>query len=245
MRGAEDRGVSMKSNDAVARPEGAVPTLPHVRRRTVALGMAWSVPTVAFAAPAAHAGVSTCEVYGSIQLAPNTTMNVRAICEDQSQWLNPGTIYQNYATSSLPPYLEICNCQDEPGWYRWRETDTLDEFQIEVDGVHIDQNSPAAGWRSPIYLEGFGAAGGCKRFQLTYRTSKARSKTDKTDVTIYFTLQKGPSASGPWTDVVQLSRSGWIRRNDGSGPSNVDFDSCSGGGSMSRTTANADLPFGD
>ncbi|GAA2127235.1 hypothetical protein [Nocardioides bigeumensis] len=227
----------MHTNDTVARPEGATPTLPHVRRRTVALGAAWSVPAVAMTAPAAHAGVSTCTVEGSIQLAPNITMNVRAICDAQSQWLNPGTIYQNYATSSLPPYLEICNCQNADAWYRWRETDSLSEFQIEVDGVHIDQNSPAAGWRNPVFLKGFGSTGGCQRFNLTYRTSKARSKSDKSDVTLYFTLQTGPSASGPWTDVVQISRSGWIRRNDGSGPANVNFDSCSGGGSKSMAAS--------
>ena len=223
----------MNTNDAAARPDNGAPALLRPRRRTVALGAAWAVPAVALAAPAAHAGVSTCEVQGSIQLAPNTTLNVRAICGAQSQWLHPGTIYENYATSSLPPYLEICNCQNENAYYRWRETDTLDDFQIEVDGVHIDQFSPAAGWRAPFYLEGFGGAGGCKRFNLTYRTSKSRSKDSKTNVTISFTLQKATSMAGPWTDLVTISRAGWIQRNPGA--SGVDFDECDAGGSPMRS----------
>ena len=112
-----------------------------------------------------------------------------------------------------------------------------------MDGVHIDQNSPAAGWRSPFFLAGFGGAGGCKRFNLTYRTSESRSKDSKTNLTISFTLQKSASINGPWTDIVAISRSGWIQRN--AGASGVDFDTCSAGGSQARTGAVTAAGTGD
>lgn len=216
---------------------------PPVRRRTVAAGMLWSAPVVVAAAPAAQAGLSLCQVFGSVQVGPNVTTTIRAICTAQSQWLHPGTIYANYATGSLPAYLQICNCQNADAWYRWRETDTLEEFQIEVDGVHIDQNSPAAGWRTPFFLPGFGDTGGCKQFALTYRTSVSRPR-NATSVSITFTLETGPTQNGPWTHVTSRTVSGSLRRNSGSGPANVDFNSCSGGGSPNRTAAPLTLDEG-
>ncbi len=205
----------------------------RAHRRTIAKGAAWSVPVVALTAPAAMAGVSLCQVRGSIQVGPNVTTNVRAICTSQSQWLHPGTIYQNYATAQLPQYLEICNCQNADAWYRWREVDDVSEFQIEVDGVHVDQNSSAAGWRSSFFLPGFGDQGGCKRFTLTYRTSVSRS-TNTISVPIDFTLQTGPSANGPWTTLSTIHVNGSLARNSGSGPQNVNFNNCSGGGTQNR-----------
>mgnify|MGYP003473105226 CR=1 FL=1 len=75
-------------------------------------GAAWSVPLVTVAAPAAYAGPSQCTVVGSVQVGPLVPMTVRAICTAQSQFLNPGTLMANYASGSLPAYLEICNCQN-------------------------------------------------------------------------------------------------------------------------------------
>lgn len=204
-----------------------------MHRRTIAKGAAWSVPVVALTAPAAVAGVSLCQVHGSIQVGPKVTTNVRAICTAQSQWLHPGTIFQNYATGQLPQYLEICNCQNKDAWYRWREVDDVSEFQIEVDGVHVDQNSSAAGWRNSFFLPGFGESGGCKRFALTYRTSVARS-TSSINVPIDFTLQTGPSANGPWTTLATIHVDGTLTRNSGQGQQNVNFSSCSAGGSQNR-----------
>lgn len=225
------------ATNAAARPEALDSTKTLMpRRRTVALGAAWAVPTVALAAPAAVAGVSTCQVQGSIQLAPNQTMSYRAICSEQSQWLKPGTIKQDYGTGQLPPYLEICNCQNQDAWYRWRETDTLSEFQIEVDGVHVDQNSSAEGWRSSFFLPGFGQTGGCKRFNLSYRTSAARG-TSNTNFSITFTLQSAPSANGPWSNVTTISRNVSVKRNSDS--RNVDFRRCSNGGSRNGAPASA------
>jgi hypothetical protein len=213
-----------------------------VGRRTVVAGALWTTPVVVAAAPPAQAGLSLCTVRGSVQVGPNVTTTVRAICTSQSQWLNPGTIYANYATGQLPAYLQICNCQNADAWYRWRETDDLSLFQIEVDGVHIDQNSSAAGWRSSFFLPGFGSTGGCKQFALTYRTATDRPTT-QTPVSITFTLETGPSATGPWTQVATQTVSGWIARNPGTGPQNVNFGQCAPGSmTAGRMMAPAEEP---
>lgn len=207
------------------------------RRGLLAAGAsAWIAPSMMLAAPAAHAGISQCTVSGSIQAGPIVINTMRAICTAQSQWLHPGTLLADYGVALLPAYLEICNCQQQAAWYRWRETDTLSEFQIEVDGVHVDQNSSAAGWRSSFWLPSFGNAGGCKRFALTYRTSVPRPTTS-TDVTITFELQRSTSsATGPWTNVTTISVSGSIRRTTSA---TVNFDSCSAGGTQARTTSSS------
>ena len=193
-------------------------------------GAAWAVPLVAVGAPAAMAGVSKCQVTGSIQVGPNVPTTIRAICTSQSQWLHPGTIKADYASGSLPAYLEICNCQNADSWYRWRETDTVDNFQIEVDGVHVDQNSSAAGWRASFFLPGFGDTGGCKRFALSYRTSVARAVSPATTVSITFQLQSGPTSTGPWTTVTTITVSGTFQRINTPANAAVAFSSCSGGG---------------
>ncbi len=206
---------------------------PRIGRRSVVAGAAWSVPTVLLVAPAAQAAVSQCTVTGSIQTGPQVSNTMRAICTAQSQWLNPGTLLAIYGVANLPAYLEICNCQNAASWYRWRETDTLSEFQIEVDGVHIDQGSSAAGYRNSFFLPGFGTTGGCKRFALTYRTSVARPTTN-TDVSVTFELEKATSSSGPWTNVTTLTVSGTVHRNNSTAAANVDFNTCSAGGSQTR-----------
>jgi len=155
---------------------------------------------------------------------------VRAICTQQSQWLHPGTLNATYASGQLPTYLEICNCQNADSWYRWQETDTLELFEIEVDGVHVDQNGAGQGWRAAFFLPGFGATGGCKRFALTYRTATARSDT-ATPVTITFTLQSGPSSNGPWTTVAgtPITVNGTVQHVAGQ---TANFTSCSAGGTQ-------------
>ncbi|MBK6441237.1 MAG: hypothetical protein IPF90_03615 [Actinomycetales bacterium] len=157
-------------------------------------------------------------------------------CTSQSQWLRPGTIKADYASGSLPAYLEICNCQNADSWYRWQETDDVSNFQIEVDGVHIDQNSSALGWRASFFLPGFGETGGCKRFALTYRTSVARPTTPTT-VPITFQLQRGPSATGPWTNVTTIGVSGTFQRINTPANAAVDFSVCSGGGTPNAAPA--------
>ena len=203
----------------------------HPTRRVV-VGAAWAVPLVAVGAPAAMAGVSQCLVTGSIQAAPNVPTTIRAICTSQSQWLHPGTIKADYASGSLPSYLEICNCQNSDSWFHWRETDTVSNFQIEVDGVHVDQNSSADGWRASFFLPGFGETGGCKRFGLTYRTSVARSVSPPTAISITFELESGPSSTGPWTDVATIPVNGTFQRIDTPANEDVNFNSCSGGGTQ-------------
>lgn len=208
----------------------SAPSHSHPTRRAVVAGAAWAVPLVAVGAPAAMAGVSKCQVTGSIQVGPNVPTTIRAICTSQSQWLHPGTIKADYASGSLPAYLEICNCQNADSWYRWQETDTVDNFQIEVDGVHVDQNSSAAGWRASFFLPGFGEAGGCKKFALSYRTSVARAVTPPTPVSITFRLQSGPTSTGPWTLVTTITVSGTFQRINTPANAAVNFTSCSGGG---------------
>lgn len=200
-----------------------------VSRRTLAKGAAWSAPAIALAVAApAHAASGQpepCQVDPGITLAPNSSRNFRAICTTQSQNLNPTTIFQNYGTGMLPASLRICNCVDTQQWYRWRETDTLSNFQIEVDGAHVDQNSAAAGYRAAFQLPAFGSVGGCREFRLSYRTSLSRPLTD-TSFTITLVLQRGPSQTGPWTQIQSFTRTVTVKRNAGPGPQNVNFNSC-------------------
>lgn len=213
---------------APARPARPMRTVPTPRRRTIVKGAAWSVPLVVVASEAAHAGISTCAVNSSVSLGPNTTVSIRAVCQDRAQdpSIPPGSsgeIMVNYGTGSLPSYLEICNCQNQPQWYRWRETDTRDNFQIEVDGLHNDQNSSTAGYRPAFLLESFGATGGCRRFALTYRASSSLPYPSTDNVTITWTLQRGSSNQGPWTTVETFTRTGTVKRNQ---TGNVNFDRC-------------------
>lgn len=187
-------------------------------RRNLVKGAAWSVPLMAVGAPAAHAGISQCEVTGSIQVGPKEFVDVRAICEEDSQELEPETIMANYGRGYLPRYLEICNCTNSDKWYRWQELDTLSSFQIEVDGVHNDQNGPGQGWRPSFQLPAYSDTGGCKKFNLTYRTSRNRPysslvnslppSNDRDAVNISFVLESGPSSTGPWTHETSLTITG-------------------------------------
>ena len=202
----------------------------------------WALPVAAVAAPVAYAGASMCTVVGSIQIGPTITVPIRAICTAQSQWMNPGTLQANFGEGRLPGSIQICNCGVAPTWYRWQETDTLSEFQIEVDGAHVDQNSAAAGWRAPFQL-GFSGVGECKSFALTYRTSVDRPTT-WTSVTIDFRLQSASSAAGPWSDVTGFggataSTTGQIRRTF---TGTVNFNSCSAGGSPNRVGVRSASP---
>ena len=202
-----------------------MPTHPHLpapstsllrppSRRTVAKGIAWATPTILVASqPAAWAGVSQCSVGYSVSFGPTADSTIRAVCYQQSQQSRPKSILEDYGVASMPTYLEICNCQNEPAYYRWRETDTMANFQIEVDGVHVDENSSASGYRAPFLLDSFGTTGGCKRYSLGYRTSH-RLSTAAENLTIRITLQRSTSgtADGPWTDVNSLAIPGTVRR---------------------------------
>lgn len=165
-------------------------------RRTLVKGAAWSVPVLAVGAPAAHAGISQCHVAGSLQIGPKTIVPVDAVCRKNSQKpdLNVPRIYTNYGKAYLPDHITICNCIYDDKWYRFRETDTLSNFQIEVDGRHNDQNSQTAGYRPPFHLQPFGAEGACQTFKLTYRTSDPRPYSNSTSPT-------GPSTSSQYNDV--------------------------------------------
>lgn len=186
----------------------------NISRRTVAKGTAWAVPAVvaAGAAPAFAASPDQCGVTAGIVLAPNSRLGFRAICRTQSQDLRPTTIYTRYGEGDLPAKITICTCDGISGWYRWRETDTISEFQIEVDGDHVDQNSSAAGYRNPIYLDINDPAGACREFALTYRTSVARG-TGWVTGSIRFELQLSTvGQNGPWTTVEVFNRNIQIRR---------------------------------
>lgn len=211
-------------------------------RRTIVKGAAWSVPAVLVGAPAAHAGISQCTVTGSLQIAQNAIVPVDAVCVGDSQSGAPNVprIRFGYGRAFLPPYIEICNCTTDVAWYRFREVDTLDSFQIEVDGRHNDQNSSTAGYRPPFKLNPVGAEGGCQRFQLTYRTSRSRPlytgsgvpSSSYHDVQITIRLQRNPSTSSTapsqnapgWTDVSGgvFTVTGRVWRTT----SDVNFNSC-------------------
>ncbi len=206
-------------------------------------GAAWSLPVIALGAPAAFAGPSQCSVGESYTLGPLVQQPIRAVCSYRSQWpvvTDDEAINLNYGTAYLPAYLQICNCQQDPGWYRWREVDTRSNFQIEVDGVHNDQNSSTAGYRPAFWLNSFGAEGGCRQFTLTYRTSTriSRDETGLSGYGIRWTLQRHPSTdqynppsagSGLWGtirvfDLNTVRPGGWVRRNERY--DNVDFGDC-------------------
>lgn len=212
-------------------------------RRTIVKGVAWTAPVMAVSAPAAHAGISKCQVEGSIQLGPNEYVGIRAVCLSQSQLANPPSIVTNYGRGFLPTYLEICNCTNTNLFYRWRETDSLSEFQIEVDGVHNDQDGPGQGFRPVFQLPRYGDEGGCKRFALTYRTAANRPysanqnsvPSNAATVNINFILQSGPSASGPWTQIASFSYTGGrVWRTRGTEPN---FNSCAVQAAAARTAA--------
>jgi hypothetical protein len=219
-----------------------------ISRRTVTRGVAWSAPLAAISVAAPAYAASQCGVLGGITIGPNVTTSYRAICEAQSQWVNPGTIKAVYGTGQLPQYLDICTCDGLSGWYRWRETDTLSNFQIEVDGLHSDQNGPNQGYRPAIFLDLNSPTGACKRFALTYRTSAERSKTNATNFSITWTLQRSTSGTqnGPWTQVETFTRSVSIIRTTGTdGDDQTNFGQCTGGGSQARSAATPSAKSGD
>lgn len=218
-----------------------------VTRRTVARGIAWSAPLAAIGVSAPAYATSQCGVLGGITVGPNVTTGFRAICSAQSQWVNPGTIQANYGTGQLPRYIDICTCDGLSGWYRWRETDTLSEFQIEVDGIHSDQNGPHQGYRPAVYLDLNSPTGACKRFNLTYRTSAERAKST-TNFSITWTLERSTSGTqnGPWTQVQTFTRAVSIIRTIGtSGDDQTNFGQCTGGGSQARSAATPSAKSGD
>lgn len=215
-------------------------------------GAAWSVPIIAVGAPAAYAGPSQCQVGESYTLGPLVQQPIRAVCSARSQWpvvTDDQAINLNYGTAYLPAYLQICNCQQDPGWYRWREVDTRSNFQIEVDGVHNDQNSSTGGWRPAFWLESFGEEGGCRQFALTYRASASipRSATSLSGYGIRWTLQRHasagpgtppPASSSGWQtihvfELDDVRPGGWVRRNSGMG--DIQFWQCGGQGPQGRS----------
>jgi len=212
-------------------------------RRHVVRGAAWTVPVIVAVAPVPAFAVSRCGVTGGITVGPNVTTSYRAVCSSQSQQASPPTITTVYGTGQLPQFLQLCTCDSIKGWYRWRETDTLSNFQIEVDGVHVDQDGPNAGYRPPVYLDvNAQGLGECKTFPLTYRTSAQRSRTQTTSFQITWTLQRstagyGPGtsqatvAAGAWTNVQTFTRNVSIIRTVGTDNNDqTDFNSCSAQG---------------
>jgi len=212
-----------------------------VRRRTLVAGAAWSVPLVAVGATPAFAGVSQCTVTEGLTLGPSTIVPVDAVCRRYAESGDLGVprIRVGYGRAYLPEYIEICNCTHDPAWYRWRETDGLSNFQIEVDGRHNDQNSSTAGYRPAFKLNPFDQAGACQRFVLTYRTSARRPSytgsgvpTDRDDydsVDITFVLQRNPRTAQPgqndpgWETVKTLQLDdGKVWRTTG----RINFDNC-------------------
>lgn len=192
-------------------------TKPTFGRRTLVAGAAWSVPVIIATAPAATAGPSQCTVNAGVNVGPFATSRMRAICSSNSQTPTGGTtIWCNYGYVYGPQYLEICNCTGDSAWYSWRETDSVSDFQIEVNGIQDDENGPTRGWRPPFKLAPVGESGGCQRFALTYRTSDSRpynsSTTEPTsgawtgntiNVTLYrnsSTLSTAPAYPGPNAD---------------------------------------------
>ncbi|GAB3751890.1 hypothetical protein GCM10027599_11270 [Yimella radicis] len=228
-----------------------------VRRRTLVSGAAWSAPIIVMGTPAAMAGISQCTVDdGSLTLGPKVINNLRAVCSSQSQ-LPTGatTIVENYGKVYGPAYLEICNCTTTTKWYRWRETDSLSNFQIEIDGVHNDQNSSTQGYRPAIKLQPVNSVeGACQRFNITYRTSAGRRYSTNTtsvpgssfrnDFTIAFVLQVNNSTS------ENAPTSGWSNVPGGTFTatglstwrtvSNPDFTSCQSQGVAPAQAKGAD-----
>lgn len=232
--------------------EGQAGAPRHTSRRALVQGVAWATPLVVVGAPIAQAGISVCTVVGSIQLAASSIVSIDAVCSANSQLSTPAVprIRVGYGKAFLPNKIEICNCTVDTAWYRFRETDTLSNFQIEINGQHNDQNATTAGYRPPFRLDPVGEQGGCQVFALTYRTSDTRpyfggagvptaaSAFDQVDIT--FTLQRNPSTSvtAPgqndpgWTTIQTLSVNAgkvWraIRTSAVNNSDPIDFDSCS------------------
>lgn len=205
-------------------------------------------------APAAHAGISQCTIStpGIIGLGPMGVRNVDAVCSSKSQLgdLNVPRIRTNYGYAYLPEYIEICNCETQSAWFRFRETDTLNDFQIEVEGRHNDQNAASAGYRPPFKLAPIAAdTGGCQRFSVTYRTSASRpfhsgasvpvASSEFDAISFTTTLQRNPSTSSTppaandpgWSNVgasVTISGKVWrrIRFSSTSTSDPINFNSC-------------------
>lgn len=199
-------------------------------RRTLVRGAAWTVPVISVAAAVPAFAASRCSVNGGITVGPNVTTNYRAICSSQAQQTTPTTIKQVYGNGELPQYIDICTCDQITGWYRWRETDTLSSFQIEVDGLHVDQNGPNQGYRPAVFLDvSPDGTGGCKRFALSYRTSAERSRSTRRNFSITWTLERSTGGqTGPWVQVDQFSRQVSIIRTTGTDSNDgTDFGQCS------------------
>lgn len=194
-------------------------------RRTIVRGATWTVPAIVVSKSVPAFAASMCGVTGGISVGPNVTTNYRAICSSQSQNLTPTTIKSVYGTGLLPQYLDICTCDQIAGWYRWRETDTLSDFQIEVDGRHSDQNGPEQGYRPAFYLSLDDA---CRRFNLTYRTSAERSRTQRTNFSITWVLERSLGGQqGPWQQVQTITRQVSLVRTTGTNSNDgVNFDQC-------------------
>lgn len=213
--------------------EGETSMSQTLNRRTVVRGIAWTTPVIAASTTAPAFAASRCAVAGGITVGPNVTTSYRAICSSQSQQTNPTTIKQVYGTGQLPQYIDICTCDQITGWYRWRETDTLSNFQIEVDGLHADQNGPSQGYRPAVFLDiNDPVLGACRRFALTYRTSAERSRTQTTNFSITWTLERSLGGqNGPWQEVDQFTRSVSIIRTTGtSSDDETNFNQCSSQG---------------
>ena len=212
-------------------------------RRTLVRGAAWTVPVISVAATAPAFAASRCSVDGGITVGPNVTTTYRAICASQAQQSSPTTIKAVYGNGELPQYIDICTCDQITGWYRWRETDTLSDFQIEVDGLHADQNGPSQGYRPAVFLDvNPGGTGGCRRFALTYRTSAPRSRTNRRSFSITWTLERSTGGqTGPWVQVDQFTRQVSIIRTTGSaGDDGTDFDRCSSQGRLAAQVGATD-----
>jgi hypothetical protein len=228
------------------------------------VGSAWAAPLIVVGAPAAHAGISQCKIdnTGVIVLGPNELRDVDAVCAANSQLpdLNVPRIRTQYGYAFLPAYIEICNCTTQSAWYRFRETDTLSEFQIEVDGRHNDQNATTAGYRPAFKLAPITTdAGSCQRFPVTYRTSATRPFSSGSTVptapgtfhSISFTttLQINPSTSASppaandpgWVNSgasVTVTGKVWrrIRQSATNNSDPINFNSClpQNGGTTTR-----------
>jgi hypothetical protein len=187
-------------------------------------------------------------VTGSIQMGPNVFTVVDAVCRANAQSPDPDVprIRTNYGRAYVPVYIEICNCTVDSAWYRFREVDTLGNFQIEVAGRHNDQNGSGAGYRPGFKLSPVGESGGCQRFPLTYRTSQSRPFSTSLNgvpgsavgISMTVTLQRhaSPGGSAPsqndpgWTTVSAFTVTGSVWRTVRVGASNsadpVNFGSC-------------------
>lgn len=223
-------------------------------RRTLVKGAAWSVPVMAVAAAPAYAGVSLCTVNdGAIQIDGFTRSTLTAVCTSNSQSgdLYVPRIHNNYGYVYGPTSITICNCKTDARWFRFRETDTLSNFQIEVDGRHNDQNSSTAGYRPAFRLAPVNSdTGSCQVFPLTYRTSATRpyyntttapNGADSANMLVELQVNNSTSSTPPttgWTTLqtfnVQNMRV-WRTTS-----TNVNFERCRNQGSGSRMAQTSD-----